>query len=145
MRLKVSNKTLTSLDLQKTDNRKIAKVLDEIDNLLEMSLRLNRFPPIFQTIREIPGIVRRPRTRHDLRLGRNQPIDFMLVRRKPEQTFVFRILSAVNLSFHLRTRNLKKFFSNLIGAKPTIYTITTDKNNTSRSTQKICSKLKHFA
>ena len=78
-------------------------MLDEINNLLEMSLRLNRSPPIFQTIRETPGIVRRPRTRKDLRLGRNLPIDFMIVRRKPEQTYVFRILYAVNLNFHLLT------------------------------------------
>ena len=62
-------------------------MLHEIDNLLDMSLRLNRSPPIFQTIREIPKIARRTRTRHDLRLGRNLPIDFMIVQRKPEQTF----------------------------------------------------------
>ena len=111
MRPKVSNKTLTSLDLQKTDNRKIAKKkIDEIDNLLEMSLRLNRFPPIFQTIREIPGIARRPRATHDLRLGRNQPIDFMLIRRKPEQTFVFRILSAVNLKFSFANNKFEEIF-----------------------------------
>ena len=68
----------------------------------------------------------------------------MIIQRKPEQTYVFRILSAVNLDFHLVTKNLKKSFSSLNGAKPTIYTITTDKNNTSRSLQKTCSKLKHF-
>ena len=76
-------------------------MLPEIDNLLEMSLRLKRSPPIFQTIREIPGIARRPRTKHDLRLERNLPIHFMMVRRKLEQTYVIRILSAVNLDFHL--------------------------------------------
>ena len=68
-----------------------------------MSLRLNRSRPIFQTIGEKPGIARRPRTRHDLRLGRNLPIHFMIVQRKPEQTYVFRILYAVNLDFHLLT------------------------------------------
>ena len=78
-------------------------MLDEIENLLEMSIRLNRSPPIFQTIRELPDIARRPRTRHDLRLARNHLIDFMIVRRKPEQTYVLRILSAVNLNFHLLT------------------------------------------
>ena len=38
-------------------------------NLVEMSLRLNRSEPIFRTIRELPGIRRRPRTRDDIRLG----------------------------------------------------------------------------
>ena len=32
------------------------------DNLIEMSLRLNRSEPIFRTITELPGIARRPRT-----------------------------------------------------------------------------------
>ena len=32
------------------------KMLDRIDNLTDMSLRLNEYTPIFQTIREIPGI-----------------------------------------------------------------------------------------
>ena len=78
-------------------------MLHDIDNLLQMSLRLNRFRPIFLTLRETPGFARRPRTRHDLRLERNLPIDLMKVRRKPEQTCVFRILSAVNLIFHSLT------------------------------------------
>ena len=38
----------------------------------------------------------------------------------------------------------EKTFSNLNRAKPTIYTKTTDKNNTSPSLQKISCKLKHF-
>ena len=38
-------------------------------NLVEMSSRLNILEPIFRTIRELPGIGRRPRTRDDLRLG----------------------------------------------------------------------------
>ena len=101
-----------------------------------MSLRLNRSPPIFLTIRETPGIARRPRTRHDLLLGRKLPIDFMIVRRKPEQTYVFRIFSAVNLNLNLLTKNLEKSFSNLNGAKHTTYTKATDKNNTSRSPPK---------
>ena len=71
-------------------------MLHEIYNLLEMSLRLNRSPPIFQTLRETPGIARRPRTRHDLRQGRNLPIHFMKKLWKPEQTYVFKILSAVS-------------------------------------------------
>ena len=72
-------------------------------NLVDMSLCLNRSNPIFRTIRELPGIGRRRRTRNDIRLGRNLPIDFMIVRQKQDQTYIFRILSAVNLNFHLLT------------------------------------------
>ena len=72
-------------------------------NLVEMSLRLNRSDPIFRTIREVLGFGRRPRTIDDVRLGRNLPFDFTIVRQKPDQTFIFRILSAVNLGFHLLT------------------------------------------
>ena len=71
-------------------------------NLVEMSLRLNRSDPIFRTIRELPGIGKRPRTRDDVRLERNLPIEFMIVQ-KPDQTFIFRILPAVKLSLHLLT------------------------------------------
>ena len=70
-------------------------------NLVEMSLRLNRSDPNFRTIRELPGIGRRPRTKVDVRLGRNLPIDFMIVRQKRDQTFIFRILPAVSsITFH---------------------------------------------
>ena len=72
-------------------------------NLIEMSLRLNRSEPIFRTILELPGIGRRPRTRDDIRLRRNLPFSFMVVRQKPTQTFIFRILLAMNLDFHMRT------------------------------------------
>ena len=72
-------------------------------NLIEMSLRLNRSDPIFRTILELPGIGRRPRTRDDIRLRRNVPFSFMVVRQKPTQTFIFRILLARNLDFHLQT------------------------------------------
>ena len=68
-----------------------------------MSLRLNRSDPLFRTILELPGIGRRPRTRDDLRLRRKLLLSFMVVRRKPEQTFMFRILLAMNLDFHLQT------------------------------------------
>ena len=68
-----------------------------------MSLRLNRSEPIFRTIRELPGIGRRPRTRDDERLGKNLSIDFMIVRQKRDQTFIFRKLPAVNLIFPLLT------------------------------------------
>ena len=72
-------------------------------NLVGMSLPLNRSDPIFRTIRELPGFGRRRRTRDDIRLGRNLPIDFMIIRQKRDQTFVFRILPAVNLNLNLLT------------------------------------------
>ena len=59
------------------------------NNLIEMFLRLNRSEPLFRTIVELPGIGRRPRTRDDLRLRRNLPLSFMVVRQKPDQTFIF--------------------------------------------------------
>ena len=68
-----------------------------------MSLRLNRSEPLFRTIRELPGIGKRPRTREDKRLQRNLPLSFMIVRQKPTQTFIFRILLALNLDFRLQT------------------------------------------
>ena len=68
-----------------------------------MSLRLNRSEPIFRTILELPGIGRRPRTRDDIRLSRNLPFSFMVVRQKPSQAFIFRILLAMTLDFHLQT------------------------------------------
>ena len=70
-------------------------------NLVEMSLRLNRSDPTFRTKRELPGIGRRPRTTDEVRLGRNLPFDFMIVRQKRDQTFIFRKLPAVTLHFHL--------------------------------------------
>ena len=72
-------------------------------NLIEISLRINRSEPIFRTILELPGIGRRPRTRDDIRLSRNLSFSFMVVRQKPTQTFIFRILLAMNLDFHLQT------------------------------------------
>ena len=73
------------------------------NNLIEISLRLIRSEPIFRTKLELPGIGRRPRTRDDIRLRRNLPFSFMVVRQKPIQTFIFRILLAMNLDFHLQT------------------------------------------
>ena len=64
-------------------------------NLVEMSPRLNRSQPIFRTLRELPSIGRRPRTSDDVRLGRNLSINFMIVRQKRDQAFIFRILPAV--------------------------------------------------
>ena len=72
------------------------------NNFIEMSLRLNRSEPLFRAILELPGIGRRPRTRDSLRLRRNLPLSFVVVRQKPEQTFIYRILQAKNLDFHLR-------------------------------------------
>ena len=68
-----------------------------------MSLRLNRSEPLFRAILELPGVGRRPRTRDDLRLRRNLPLSFMVVRQKPDQIFIFRILLTKNLDFHLQT------------------------------------------
>ena len=73
------------------------------NNLIEMSLRLNRSEPIFRTIIELPGIGRRHRTKDDIRQSRKLPYSYMIVRQKPEQTFIFRILLAMNLDFHLQT------------------------------------------
>ena len=72
------------------------------NNLIEMSLRLKRSEPSFRTIRELPGIGRRPRTRDNIRLQRNLPISFMVVRQKPTQTVIFRVLLAMMLHFHLQ-------------------------------------------
>ena len=72
------------------------------NNLIEMSLRLNKLEPFFRTIRELTGIGKKLRTRDDIRLQRNQIISFMVVRQKPNQTFIIRILLAMNLDFHLQ-------------------------------------------
>ena len=77
-------------------------MLDGIDNLIEISLRLHKFTPILQTIREIPGIARRPRPRREQR-SENGPIYYIIVGRTPEQAFVFRILNAASLDFPLLT------------------------------------------
>ena len=68
-----------------------------------MSLRLHRSESIFRTIIELPGIGRRPRKRDNIGQSRNLPNSFMIVRQKPTQTFIFRILLAMNLDFHLQT------------------------------------------
>ena len=73
------------------------------NNLIEWSLRLNRSKPLFRTKREQPGIRNRPRTRDDIRLRRKLQNSFMIVRQKPTQTFIFRILMAMNLDFHSQT------------------------------------------
>ena len=83
-------------------DKNIIKMLHD-NNLIEMSLRLNRSEPLFRTIIELPGIGRRSRTRDDLRIRTNLPLSFMVVQRKPDQTFIFRILIAKNLEFHLQT------------------------------------------
>ena len=82
-----------------------------------MSLRFNRLEPLFRTLRELPGIGRRPRTKDDVRLERNLPINFMVVRQKPTQTFIFRVLLAMNLDFIYRHSIIEeKFSSQITGA-----------------------------
>ena len=73
------------------------------NSLIEWSLRLNRSKPLFRTILEQRRIGNRPRTRDDIRLRRNLPNSFMIVRQKPQQTFIFRIIPAMNLDFHSQT------------------------------------------
>ena len=73
------------------------------NNLIEWSLRLKRSKPLLRTKLEQPRIGNRPRTRDDLRIRRNFPISFMIVRQKPQQTFIFRIITAMNLDFHSQT------------------------------------------
>ena len=73
------------------------------NNLIERSLRLNRSEPSFRKLGELPGIGRRPRTRDDIRLRRNLPLSSRVVRRKPTQIFIFRILLEMKLDFHLQT------------------------------------------
>ena len=68
-----------------------------------MSLRLNRSEPLFRTIRQLPGIGRRPRTGDDIRLRRTLPLSFMVVRQKPTKTFIFRNLLAMISDFQLQT------------------------------------------
>ena len=75
------------------------------DNLIEMSLRLNRSEPIFRTIIELPGIGRRPRTRDDIRQSRNLPNSYMIVRQKPTKTFIFRIF--ISNEFRFSFANIK--------------------------------------
>ena len=53
-----------------------------------MSLRLNKPTPIFQTIQETPGTAATPRSRREQRSGKGR-LYYMIVRRKPEQVFVF--------------------------------------------------------
>ena len=59
-------------------------MLDGIDNLIEMSLRLNKSTPNFQTIREKPGIVRRTRSRREQRI-KDGPTYYTIVRQKVQK------------------------------------------------------------
>ena len=59
-------------------------MLDRTDNLIDMSLRLNKSTPIFQTIWDIPGIEQRTRSRREHRLNDGQRY-YMIVRRKPQK------------------------------------------------------------
>ena len=66
-------------------------MLDGNGNLIKMSLRLNESVTNFQTIQEKPGIARRPRSWREQR-SIDGSIYYMIVRRKLQQLFVFRIL-----------------------------------------------------
>ena len=73
-------------------------MLDGIDNLIELTLRLNKSTPIIQTIQENPGIERKTRSRREQGLN-DGPSYYIIVRRKPQKLFVFRIFYTVNLNF----------------------------------------------
>ena len=79
-----------------------------------MSLQLNRSEPLFRTKQKLPVIGKRPRTRDDIRIQRNLHISFMVVRQKPTQTFIFRILLAMNLDFYLQQEILEEKTSMII-------------------------------
>ena len=82
---------------------KNAKRLKETDILIEMSLRLRKeSTPIFQTKRETPGIARSRREQR----SENGPLNYMIVRRKPEHVFVLRIIYVENVNFHSLTLKL---------------------------------------
>ena len=65
-------------------------MLDGIDNLLEISIRLNKSMHIFETIRQKPG--------QNLNNGTSY---FMIVRRKPQKMCASKTLHAVD--FHSLT------------------------------------------
>ena len=73
------------------------------NNLVEWSVRLNRSKPLFRTILEQRRFGLRARTRNDIRLRRNLPNSFMIVRQKPQHTFIFRVIPAMNIDFHSQT------------------------------------------
>ena len=82
------------------------------NNLTGMSLRLNRLEPLFRTILELPGIGRRPRTRDDLRLHRNLPLSFMVVRQKPTQYFYIKNFTSNEFRFSFANmKSLKEIFN----------------------------------
>ena len=77
-------------------------MIDGLDNIKEMSLRLDKLTPKFQTIPGKPGIESIPRSWCETQSG-IRSLCYMIVRQKPEQTFVFKILYAVILNFQLLT------------------------------------------
>ena len=78
------------------------RTIDGIENLFDMSLRLKESTPNFETIQKILGIARRLKSRREQR-SNDGPIYYMIVRRKPQELFVFKIVYAKNLDFHLLT------------------------------------------
>ena len=78
-------------------------------NLVEMSLRLNRSEPFFRTIRELPGIGRGPPSDKRRRTTRKKSTNrFHDCTTKTRSNFIFRILPAVKLNFHLLTSNFEE-------------------------------------
>ena len=54
---------LGEIRIRKRTKLQKLKMLDGIDNIIDMPLRLNESTPTFQTIRELPGIERKTRSR----------------------------------------------------------------------------------
>ena len=74
-------------------------MLDGKDNLIEMSLRLNKLTPNFQKCTKYQIL----KEDQDCGVKNNQESDHSATRRRPEQTFVFRVIYAVNFNFPLLT------------------------------------------
>ena len=77
------------------DNNLIERLYDSIDQS-RYSVQYENYPVLQDDI---------DRTRDDLRLRRNLPLSFMVIRQNPTQIFKFRILLAMNLEFQLQTKN----------------------------------------
>ena len=75
-------------------------MIDGIDNLIDMSLRLKEFTPNLETIQEIPDLAKRRKSRREHR-SNDGPIFYMIVRRKLKEILVIKILYAKNLAFDI--------------------------------------------
>ena len=76
--------------MRKKPKMQKSKMIDGIDNLIDMSLRLNKSTPILQTIQQTP--VQKLTDRQSY---------YILTRSKPQSVYVFRNLYAVD--FHSLT------------------------------------------